>query len=330
MPARQRRRPARRTPHEGQLPSACGRSERGRPYRDAAIFLAEGEELRLATHLGPIALGPVGEFSVPLVRGSLTGRATLERRTIQLTNHQGEEAEYLEGTAVARRLGVHTMLAVPLLRSGEAIGVIALRRTEVRLFTDQQIALLQTFADQAVIAIENVRLFKELREKNRALTDAHAQVSETLEQQTATAEILRVISRSQTDVQPVFDTIVRSAVALCDGLFSTLFRFDGDVLRILAAHNLAPGGVDALHRAYPTHPTRALAAGRAILDSAVIHIPDVELDPEPQQRAIARAVGWRSALIVPMLHEGTPIGVITVGRAEPGLFSESQIELLKT
>src|SRR5215472_14638411 len=158
---------------------------------DAAIFLVDGRELRLATHLGPIALGPVGEFTVPLVRGSLTGRATLERRTIQLADHQAEEAEYPEGTAVARRLGVRTMLTVPLLRSGEAIGVIALRRTEIRLFTDQQIALLQTFADQAVIAIENVRLFAELQTSNRELTEAHTQVTETLEQQTATSEILR-------------------------------------------------------------------------------------------------------------------------------------------
>src|SRR5499427_3384544 len=142
---------------------------------DAAIFLVDGRELRLATHLGPIALGPVGEFTVPLVRGSLTGRATLERRTIQLGDHQAEVAEYPEGTTVARRLGVQTMLAVPLVRSGESIGVIALRRTEIRLFLDQQIELLKTFADQAVIAIENVRLFTETKE--------------ALEQQTATSEI---------------------------------------------------------------------------------------------------------------------------------------------
>src|SRR5262249_49624011 len=184
---------------------------------DAAIFLAEGEELRLATHLGPIALGPVGEFSVPLVRGSLTGRATLERRTIQLADHQAEETEYPEGTAVARRLGVHTMLAVPLLRSGEAIGVIALRRTEVRLFTDQQIALLQTFADQAVIAIENVRLFTELQTRNHDLTQA-------LDRQTATSEILGVISSSPTEIQPVFDAIVRSAVRLCGASHGGVYR----------------------------------------------------------------------------------------------------------
>src|SRR5438552_13654093 len=115
-----------------------------------------------------------------------------------------------------------------------AIGTIHLRRTEARLFTERQIALLQTFADQAVIAIENVRLFTELEEKNRALTQAHAQVSEALDQQTATAEILRVISRSQTDVQPVFDTIVRSAVRLCNGLFGALFQFDGELLHHVA------------------------------------------------------------------------------------------------
>src|SRR5262249_36646607 len=159
---------------------------------------------------GPVALGPVGEFTVPLVRGSLTGRATLERRTIQLADHQTEEAEYPEGTAVARRLGVQTMLAVPLVRSGESIGVIALRRTEIRRSLDQQIELRKTFADQAVIAIENVRLFTELQEKNKALTAAHAQVSESLEQQTATSEILRAIAQAPADVQPVFDTIARN------------------------------------------------------------------------------------------------------------------------
>src|SRR5262249_14096446 len=159
----------------------------------------------------------------PLVRGSLTGRATLERRSIQLADHQAEEAEYPEGTAVARRLGVHTMLAVPLLRSGEAIGVIALRRTEVRLFTDQQIALLQTFADQAVIAIENVRLFNETKE--------------ALEQQTASAEILSVISASPTDVQPVFDTIARNVLRLCNGLTAGVFRFDGRLVHLAASHN---------------------------------------------------------------------------------------------
>src|SRR5262249_46651984 len=186
-----------------------------------------------------------------------------------------------------------------------------------------EIELLKTFAGQAVIAIENVRLFKELQASNRDLT-------ESLEQQTATAEILRVISRSQTDVQPVFDTIVRSAVRLCDGLFSALFRFDGELIHHAAQHNYTPEALEAVNRAYPMRLSRALGAGRAILERAVVQIPDVELDPEHQHQALSRVIGFRSGLFVPMLRESAPIGVIMVARAEPGPFSDDEIELLKT
>ena len=144
---------------------------------DAVIFQVDGAVLRLVAHEGPVSLGPVGQFTVPLVRGSLTGRVTLERRAIQLADHQAEEVEYPEGTAVARQVGVHTMLAVPLLRAGEALGVIGLRRTEVRLFTDRQIELLKIFADQAVIAIENARLFEEIQAKTREATERSTELS---------------------------------------------------------------------------------------------------------------------------------------------------------
>src|SRR5207244_650633 len=117
------------------------------------------------------------------------------------------------------------------------------------------------------------------QEKNRALTQAHAQVTEALEQQTATAEILRVISSSPTDVQPVFDTIVRSAVRLCDGLFSALFQFDGELIYQVAQHNYTSEALEAAHRVFPARPTRALLSGRTILERAVVHIPDVEVDP---------------------------------------------------
>jgi GAF domain-containing protein len=198
-------------------------------------------------------------------------------------------------------------------------------------FPDTQISLLKTFADQAVIAIENVRLFTELQQKNRALTEAHAQVTESLEQQTATSDILRVIASSPTDVQPVFDTIVRTAARLCDGLFSTLFQFDGELLHHVAHHNFTPEALEEMQRIFPTRPTRALLPGRAILDRSVVHIPDVlELDPEFRVQAVARTLGLRSGVWVPMLREGAPIGVITVARAEPGSFSDNQIALLKT
>jgi signal transduction histidine kinase len=177
-----------------------------------------------------------------------------------------------------------------------------------------------------------VRLFKELQQKNDALTQAHAQVTEALDQQTATAEILRVISRSQTDIQPVFDTIVRSAVRLCNGLFGTVWQFDGELIHQVAQHNYTAEALEEARRAYPTRPSRSHGSARAILERALVHIPDVELDPEFQFQfqALSRAVGWRSGLFVPMLREGSPIGAIAVTRAEPGPFSDSEIELLKT
>jgi len=296
---------------------------------DAAIFLVDGDVLRLVAHDGPIPAHPIGE-GPPLVRGAAAGRAVLERRTIHLVDAQAETDEYPEASANARHFGHRTTLVAPLLRGSEAIGVIAMRRVEVRPFTDQQRELLETFAAQAVIAIENVRLFEELETRNRDLTQAHAQVTEALEQQTATSEILRVISRSPTDVQPVFDIIVRSVVKLCGGLFSTAFQFDGELLRLAAHHNVGPEGLAELHRVYPAHPTRGLPAGRAILERAVVHIPDAELDPEIQVRGLSRLIGWRSALIVPMLREDAPIGVITVSRATAGLFTHREIELLQT
>jgi signal transduction histidine kinase len=280
---------------------------------DTEIFRRDGDRLLLVAHRGPI---PSRALAVPLIRGAFNGRAVLDGRTLHVADLQSETHEFPQGSEFARQHGTRAQLSVPLMREGTAIGTISLRRTEARLFTERQVALLKTFADQAVIAIENVRLFTELEARNRDLT--------------ATSEILRVISSSPTDVQPVFDTIVRSAVALCGGLFSTLFQLDGDMLHILATHNLTPEALEVLHCAYPARPTRALVAGRAILERAVVHIPDIELDRESQQRTIARAVGWRSALIVPMLRDGTPMGVITVGRAEAGPFSDNQIELLKT
>src|SRR5262249_59413558 len=146
--------------------------------------------LRLVAHEGPIRSDPIGHTR-PLTPGSPSGRAVLEGRTIQVADMHADTGEYPEGRAFARALNFRTVLSVPLLRADGAIGAITIRRAEVRPFTDRQVALLKTFADQAVIAIENVRLFTESQQKNEALTRAHAQVTEALEQQTATSEVLR-------------------------------------------------------------------------------------------------------------------------------------------
>jgi len=265
-----------------------------------------------------------------LTRGTVMGRAVIDRQTIHVVDLLALATEYPEGSRLSAELGHRTTLGTPLLREGEAIGALLIRRMEVRPFTDAQIALLKTFADQAVIAIENVRLFSELQEKNQALTEAHAQVSESLNHQTATSEILRVISQSPTDVQPVFDAIIKSAVMLCAGLFGGLDRFDGELIYPVATYNYTPEALEAMRHVFPARPSRSLGVGRAILDRDVVHIPDVELDLEYKVQNLAGTIGFRSGLFVPMLRDGVPIGVILVGRAESGAFTDDQIALLKT
>ena len=209
-----------------------------------------------------------------------------------------------------------------MLRDGAPIGAITVTRREVKPFSEKQIALLKTFADQAVIAIENVRLFQELQARNRDLTEA-------LEQQTATSDILRVISSSPTDVQPVFDAIAQSAVRLCGARIGAVFRFDGELLHLAAHHNYTPDILELLQRLYPMRPSREQLSGRAILAKAVVQVADLFADPEYRQQ-VARTGGWRSMLAVPMLREGNPVGAISINRLETGTFSESQIALLKT
>src|SRR4029434_4234722 len=230
---------------------------------------------------------------------------------------------YPEGAAYARAFGHRALLAVPLLREGMAIGVLQVRRSEPITYTDQQIALLETFADQAVIAIENVRLFKELQAKNSALTEA-------LDQQTATSEILRVMSAAPTDVEPVFRAIARSATQLCDATFGTVFRFDGELITVAANQDLTPEEIAITNTVFPAPATRGIAAGRAIVDRAVVHISDIRNDPDYVAKAPVSAPGYRTALAVPRLKEGSPSGVFVMWRREVRPFTDEQIELVRT
>src|SRR5262245_9415239 len=157
----------------------------------------------------------------------------------------------------------------------------------------------------------------------RELFEAHRRES-------ATAEILRVISSSSGDVQPVFEAIVQSAAKLCDGLFSALFTYDGDLIHQVAQHNYNPEALEQVRRAYPMRPTRARGSGRCILERAVVHMPDFALDAEYDRSGLARNIGYRSGLFVPMLRKGAALGVISVARTERGPFSEHEIDLLKT
>ncbi len=259
-------------------------------------------------------------FPRPPSRATTTTRAILTGKVVMIPDVL-EDPDYAL-TGPAQTVGFRNALAVPMLREGKTIGGISVMRAEPGPFSESEIELLKTFADQAVIAIENVRLFKELEAKNADLTEA-------LEQQTATSEILRIISSSPTDIQPIFDTIVQSAVRLCDGLYSVVIRFDGELMHIGASYNYTPEVLQAVRQMYPMPPSRQQLSGRVILTRAVVHIEDVLDDLEYRQH-VARAGGWRAMLGVPMLREGNPIGMIGVLRGQPGPFSETQIELLKT
>ena len=218
---------------------------------------------------------------------------------------------------------IRTALAIPLLREGVPVGAIMIRRTEVRPFSDNQIALLKTFADQAVIAIENVRLFKELEDRNRDLTEA-------LEQQTATSDVLRVISSSPTDVQPVFDAIVKSATRLCDASFGTAHRFDDQLITLDAQQGMTPEQLELRQERFPLPATRGTAVGRAIMDRCVVQIKDVSADPEYVILGHQREFSYRTVLAVPLLKDGNPIGALGMWRREVRPFTENQINLVKT
>ena len=279
---------------------------------DAAIFRLDGGGLRLTAHHGPIPSPGL----IPVVPGTVVGRSVHEGRAVHVVDLQAAPEQFPEDIAFAREFGHRTALSVPLLREGTVIGAINLRRAEVNPFTDKQIALLGIFADQAVIAIEHVRLFSETRG--------------ALERQTATSEILRVISRCQTDVQPVFDAIAAKALDLCRATTGWVYTFDGALIHVGAAHGLSPEGIEARRQSYPMPPSRGGGTSRAVLSQTIVYIPDIRKDHEYTLQPLAKAADYLSVLAVPMLREGKPIGVITVTGAEAGAFSQRQIELLET
>ena len=232
---------------------------------DALIYRIDGNVLRLVAHYGPLAW--MNE-SLPNNRGSVTGRAVVERQTIHIHDLAAEpDTEFPVGKVLQQRFGQRTVLATPLVSEGIPIGAIAIRRMEVRPFTDRQVKSLEMFADQAVIAIENVRLFQELKE--------------ALEQQTATSEILGVIASSPTDIQPVLNAVAENAARLCAAPDALIFQIDGKVLKRAANY----GPLAAELGGGPPSIDRSSIPGRAVTDRQTIHIHDLAAVPEDELQA---------------------------------------------
>jgi signal transduction histidine kinase len=308
-----------RTDVQSVLDTVCQSAAQLCEAYDAAIWQPDGDQLLLAAHNH----GPISQIeSIPLVRGSVLSRSFLDKRTIHILDLQTQGDEFPVTSALARRLGFRTGLYVPLMREGVAIGMIALRRAEAQLFTERQVALLQTFADQAVIAIENARLLNELRE--------------SLERQIATADVLKinadvlkVISRSTFDLQTVLQALIESATKLCDADSGNIARQQGGLFYAAETYGLSKEFTDYV-RTVPIEPERGTAQGRALLEGKVVHIPDVKADPDYTWNEAQRLGGFRTVLGVPMLREGAAIGVFALARSEVRPFTEKQIELART
>ena len=246
-------------------------------------------------------------------RGTMTGRVALERAPVQIPDVLADpEFTWFE----AQKLGNYrTLLGVPLLREGTLIGVLGLAREMVRPFTDKQIELVQTFADQAVIAIENTRLLNELRE--------------SLQQQTATADVLKVIGRSTFDLQAVLDTLTESAARLCAADIVNIWRPKGAEFQIAASFHASPEHQEVL-RSHPRKPGRGSCVGRTFLEGKVVHIHDIYEDPEYALADVLKLGRIRTMLGVPLLREGVPIGVMALIRSTVQPFTDKQIELVAT
>ena len=287
----------------------CGNAE-------GALAIRQGDVFR---YVATVALMP--EFDAALRqrslvpdRGSTAGRAALEGRVVQIADIAADPEYALPEVQTLGKL--RTTLGVPLLRQGETIGVITLAHRRVEPFTERQIALVSTFADQAVIAIENTRLLTEQRE--------------ALERQTATAEILRVISSSPTDVQPVFEAIVENAMRLSESAFAGLWWFDGKLLHLTAHRNLTTEGIEAFRSMWPMPPSPESLIGRVFLQRTVLNVEDGGGDPGYLYSTVQRAVGYRSTLLVPLLRSGASVGVVAVWRREVAPYSDKHVDLLQT
>src|SRR5262245_59478704 len=292
----------------------------------AWLFERDGEILRWRASFGHATEvhSQVSNYfrnrKVPIDRSSVAGRTVFERKVVNMP-YVLADPEYTWNEP-QRIGGYRAALGIPLLREGKVAGVLFIAKTVPQLFAEKQIELATTFADQAVIAIENTRLFSELQDRTDDL-------SESLQQQTATAEVLRVISSSPTNIQPILDAILETAGRLCESEYAMFFRFQDGKYHLAGSNNAKAEYVQYLSE-HPISIDGGSIVGRTALERRVVHIPDCLADPEYTSREYALVGKHRSMLGVPLLRDGAPVGVISLLRTTVKPYTDKQIELVTT
>jgi two-component system, NtrC family, sensor kinase len=305
--------------------------ERARAFCDAdqaTVALLDGDMLCLQAHNGmtaPDAREYEAQFPRPVDTASMFGRAIIAREAVQIPD-ASVDPEHFSRTRVGGPQFL-AIVAVPLLRAGTPIGAIALGRRIPGVYSATQRELLQTFAEQAVIAIGSAETYRELQERTAALAERNSEYGERIEQQSATIDVLKAMSASPGDTQPVFDLIARRAAELCEAR-AGLWEFDGTLMHYRAGHGVDPETAAAFARQFPRPPDSGTVAGRSILGRQVIHIPNIAADPDISQAA--RDLGGSAIVAIPLLRDGAAIGSIALNAMEPGGFSDSQLALLQT
>ena len=285
---------------------------------DVLIRLREGDLLKVAAHRGPIA---IDTGDTPVGRGWAMGRAVVDRKPVHVHDLRTAAAEFPDGQAMARRLGVRTMLVTPLMRENEAIGAIAVRRAEMRPFSDKQVAILQTFADQAVIAIENARLFEEVQARTRELARSVSELQ-------ALSEVSHAVN-STLDLETVLNTIVAKAVQLSGTDAGAIYVFSNlrQKFRLRATYGMSQELIEAVSRQHMDLNENTIA--RAAEQRAAVQVPDLTAVPSTPVQDIILKAGYRALLVVPLLRLERIVGALVVRRRSPGEFPQSTADLLQ-
>ena len=290
----------------------------------AALWSFDGELIHFLSNDAPggTAEGDAAyrrQFPMAPTRGGSFGRAILDRQIVHIRDVDADP----EVAQFVRDLGMRSVVAIPLLRDGTVIGAISINAKEPGGLSDGQVALLETFAEQAVIAITSAETYRELQQRTGDL-------QESLEYQTATSDVLQVISRSTFDLQPVLETVVLTALRICDAQQGVIWLLDSDGLYRMVASIGAPEAYEEFMVRNPIAPGRGTLVGRTAIEGRVVHIPDVQIDPEFTWHHAARMGDFRTMLGVPLLREDKPIGVLVVIRSRVSPFTEKQIALFRT